>query len=968
MSEDYPQDNNQGDSFINFLPKNIEDFLELIWGYTSVDAKCFSIMWIDRKGEKDYKVYCIKNLVKEKRKSNRIVFVGDRIELFHTAAKDLEELGKNSDYHVFYRVLPLSDIPDGRGSSAFTKVGKVLWADLDFKDIVTKGEEKCKELNDHGLDCYYREGSKIIHVKRPSLSSLLKLEIPPSLVIDSGTGYHFYWFLKEEVDAKTIAELENNLISYLEKHGYPVDEGTRDLARVLRVPFTINPRLKRDVSIIPINIYRIYDVNEIGRVLQREEEKVPLIAEDNLRVLKESELNEIIGLIKPAYVPGKRHNLILYLSGWFAKARIHPVQMVKIAKILYDDTGDEDSFENDRLNAIRDSYVKDGIDIRKYKDDIEKMLGDKNLRLDKEPTKEPILGKSGVQAILEEVLGEGKALEIIRRIEEILQVASPYRDTVFELVDFEKQIYALANLKSLILARAKKKGDEMIYKEKVANVAPTKVVVYDSPIDGEIRKYEVTFEGKTLKRPLKLPPMTVEEIAYRLKAEGFVYHERLIKDVLNAVLQAFVRKGKAEIKENILSPGFFIVDGKLISNNWVLREISTEELKEALLLLNELAEWYKHVIDRFSLVIKHGIIQPFIYARKQLGREYQVPDLILYGERNTGKTTLAEIAAVFLWGLDRSKQSLPFSEANTEARFGRILNTSTFGVVLNECNSMFYRNEIINLMKSKVENLIARGAFEKVGKYKQYLALAPVVYTLNPSPPVDFDTLELIPKTALLLEFTALEKITDQKMNEFRKVIEPKLNKLSAIGHWVAKKLLNNPDLLKKNWVELAEELISAAYKEAGLEVPYWVSIRYEGKKPEEVIEEKRLKIIETVRKEIQEYYKNNIDKLLVLDDRGDIRPVNREDVTLEEKINALTKNGLIPWVIRKDDTLIITTGILGSLNKLQVSSLKDLAEILGIPDKYKAKKSIKIGKLTQSISCLELNLEEFAELLTPIF
>ncbi len=58
------------------------------------------------------------------------------------------------------------------------------------------------------------------------------------------------------------------------------------------------------------------------------------------------------------------------------------------------------------------------------------------------------------------------------------------------------------------------------------------------------------------------------------------------------------------------------------------------------MLLDELAEWFKHAKDRFATVIKWGVIAPFIYAMKQRGK--WVPWLYLYGASNVGKTTLGK--------------------------------------------------------------------------------------------------------------------------------------------------------------------------------------------------------------------------------------------------------------------------------------------------------------------------------------
>jgi len=79
------------------------------------------------------------------------------------------------------------------------------------------------------------------------------------------------------------------------------------------------------------------------------------------------------------------------------------------------------------------------------------------------------------------------ALEIIRRVEEILGVSSPYRDSVIEILDYEKQLYAVANLRKLVVVRARRETEGLRYKEKVATGAPTHVEVYVNPLGGVVK-------------------------------------------------------------------------------------------------------------------------------------------------------------------------------------------------------------------------------------------------------------------------------------------------------------------------------------------------------------------------------------------------------------------------------------------------------------------------------------------------
>jgi len=225
-------------------------------------------------------------------------------------------------------------------------------------------------------------------------------------------------------------------------------------------------------------------------------------------------------------------------------------------------------------------------------------------------------------------------------------VASPFKDSIFKILDYEKQIYAVANLRELNVVRAKRDKDRVIYKEEVTIGAPIEVIVYKSPIGG-VTKYKVKWEASS-RGTLEIGPDTIEGIVARLKQEGLVERRHLVDDVIAAIMEGFIRKGRAIMKERIESRGFYLVDGKVLVVEFNAEKPSIEELKEALELLNELAEWYRHIQDKFATVIKWGVVASFNYILKQKGKWLKW--LYLYGVSGTGKTTLGEIALA-VWGI-----------------------------------------------------------------------------------------------------------------------------------------------------------------------------------------------------------------------------------------------------------------------------------------------------------------------------
>jgi len=376
-----------------------------------------------------------------------------------------------------------------------------------------------------------------------------------------------------------------------------------------------------------------------------------------LRELSDADILKLKELLKPAYRPGYRQHIWLYVSGWAAKARISPVSVAKALRILYEETGDEDSIRT-RGSALCYSYGKAGVDLEPYAEELRAIFGEEPYGLAKSFAPESVKGSTGLQEVLEAVLGEEAALSVIKELEELFGAASPFRDCVVTVLDYEKQLYAVANLRKLLVTRAalvSAGGNKRLrYKEKVFIGAPTEVYVYVNPVGG-VTKFRVKWETAVRPRPIWIGPAYVEDIVELLREESLVVSRKLASDVLSALLNAYVEKGRATVVTELESPGFYYVDGRLVASGVEVKRPSREELREALELLNELAEkWFVHARERFAFVVKWGVVSPFSYAFKQLGRGF-LRALFLFGRERCGKNTQGYII-LHMWGVYDSFQ------------------------------------------------------------------------------------------------------------------------------------------------------------------------------------------------------------------------------------------------------------------------------------------------------------------------
>lgn len=116
------------------------------------------------------------------------------------------------------------------------------------------------------VDCGKKSG---FSDKKAGLAWLRNLELPPSMIVDSGGGYHGWWLLTESQGTSAGGEpdLPKNFIKCLQRNAEKSEaklDSVGDLSRVLRIPGTFNRKQKsvRRVRLLKGKIRR-YDLVEI---------------------------------------------------------------------------------------------------------------------------------------------------------------------------------------------------------------------------------------------------------------------------------------------------------------------------------------------------------------------------------------------------------------------------------------------------------------------------------------------------------------------------------------------------------------------------------------------------------------------------------------------------------------------------------------------------------------------------------
>ena len=623
--------------------------------------------------------------------------------------------------------------------------------------------------------------------------------------------------------------------------------------------------------------------------------------EEEKTLTETKKILEIVNLLKPVYREGYRDYIVHFLSGWMKKAGIPYDEAKKVISLL----SENDEEQKQRLYVLDRTYERAG-----------------------NPPKKELKGKSGIQEIAEALLGEERALELIRKLEELLGGASPFKDSIFSLIDFQRKLYYVANPRKGIIARALERDGGIVYKELIAECCPTNITVYEDPLSGN-RLFEMEFNGLLNK---KIGPADLESIASQLRMLGVVKHRRLLEDALSSIITAFIRSGKANIRRELEKPGFYYIDGELKAVKWQPEDFTKEDLRKSLLFLIELREkWYAYLGERFTTVVKWGIVAPFSYAIKQLKGTYGIhfPWILLHGSSFSGKSSLGKLIRA-IWNLPPDEKSA--YHIDTIPRFAKIVSQHTFPVLINEVADIFRKDEIKEIIKTSVESAFARGKYHQ-GTYIEQPALSPMIFTTNKTYPAD----DALLRRMLSILFTLSDRREKHEVRKFEREVLPRLYDLKYIGFFVFKKLAENPEMLRRDWRELSTALLKEAFEAAELSAPAWLSESHGGESLEDVDVVVNENIRAVLLSEVNMQYARHF----------------REEAPLDERVRELLDKDLLPWAQQKGDRILLTTAVLRVLNDCGVDSLRSLAERFGWD--YRV---FKLGKT--SIRAVSVALSDF--------
>ncbi|MBZ2166987.1 hypothetical protein [Methanobacterium spitsbergense] len=483
-----------------------------------------------------------------------------------------------------------------------------------------------------------------------------------------------------------------------------------------------------------------------------------------------------------------------------------------------------------------------------------------------------------------------------------------------------------------------KNDNDYSKQKKVIEAYPSEVIVYDSPLAEEPRKFEIKWESKVKKSVLTTGPDLLEDIKNDLIRDGYVTANRLINDILPALMNTYIRQDLAEIKTDIETPGFFHnpSTNEIIGVNYDLTGSVHEELKQGLEILNDLVKYYTGNETKLATIFKWGLISPFIYSKKQQGNWTPWP--YLYGKAKSGKTTLGQMV-LYMWGEPDQNNDLTGSGFDTVARVGGKISQSTFPIVVNEPAGAFQRVSVTEMLKGAIERTISRGRYEG-RRFTNIPSFNPVVLTANTFVPDD----DALIRRLLVINFTHNEKKSDKEIEAFETEWQTKnhkkckFNLLKPISQAAALEYTSDSTLWDLDWKELADILIKRIYADVNMEVPGWLYNWSKSESMEDMDEEHR----EDIRIFLLDQINRAYGRVQVLDPETGATKLDDYNENLKgvnkfkEKVWTVLNERLIAWMIpieqKNTKYVCFTIGFKKEIHhELKVCQpLKGLAELMG--------------------------------------
>ena len=591
----------------------------------------------------------------------------------------------------------------------------------------------------------------------------------------------------------------------------------------------------------------------------------------------------------------------------------------------------------------------------------------------------PTTGITNLKNYLVKNCDKTLALRVVRKINSVL---IPSLSSINELklsLGSEKYIVMDNKLSEVYYESIStaKDGNLIPIQTRVLLCYPHKIIEHNNPISDAGRSFSITWRTKSHKF-FTTNNMTQSEIETELYERGYVLSKKLLNTTITAIFHIAENNDILISKNEIENRGFYYDDKQqsLIKVGYELNPLDKSEILESLLLIEDLKHFFIGVEDKLATTLKHGLIAPFGFAKKQMGLplEYLIPYIYHYGKAGSGKTTIARIGLWFYDPPNMNMNDIGGTEFDTVPRIGEQLEKFTFGLLVNEPETSLSKRSCASTLKTSMERTNARQKF-KGNHMEHILALAMVSFASN----IPLPNIEGLPRRFVQILYSHNEKKTTAEKEAFMshfKLNNPmdcEFNKLQYLANFAVATIDDNINLLKLDWKELGNELIKQAYSYCEREVPKWLLQYTESVTDEDIeideIEDIRMFFINEINKQSGQIkvYNPDDERMWSKEHFNSDIPRGSDDIDLYNRIFNVINNGLLPYASLRmvkgtnNVEVCFTNGLKTVLleKNIQCYNLGSTAELLGW--KYK---QVKLNK--KNTRCVVVGIDEFVNFLYP--
>lgn len=428
---------------------------------------------------------------------------------------------------------------------------------------------------------------------------------------------------------------------------------------------------------------------------------------ENLSLIKlnTERITRIVNLVKLCYSKGNRDDIVFALSGYLHRRYVSAQSILDIIRHLAED----DEQKSSRLEVAENTYRKsrDSNEVSGYKRllevlssiigneiDARDVISEINRTINQTAIEQDFkvpydINTNTFSSSIEDQLSPEVMSELSRHIYKFTRY-NPLQLTIAH-IDERKILYAYVGyVKNDNNDKYSPAIQYLKLTDVIIDAIPKQVTIFDNPIDRN-RKVQIQFESKSTKRSFTIGPGTITSIVDELQNRNMLIKKAAAMDALTAIISAYERDDKAIINDNITTPGYYFMDGKLVTyqiTQHINKYPEQNEILQCINLLDELSQKYKNK-DIFPTVIKWAVVAPFSFILK--GNDNWMSWLQPYGITKSGKSTIG-IISLAVWrkhkSADKKDHQLGFNNIDSAARFGNAISKSTYPVLVNEVGAL----------------------------------------------------------------------------------------------------------------------------------------------------------------------------------------------------------------------------------------------------------------------------------------